>query len=146
MEKDFLKSKLHERNKRITPQREAVYNALINNINHPSAEEIYKEIINKYPNLSLATVYQILNMFENELGIVKSIIVENIKHYEINSQFHIHLICPECNQIKDIYSDKIKSFWENLTDELQIKPKDQTIKIYQICAVCSKKLNIIDRI
>jgi len=140
MEKDFLKSKLHNHNKRITPQREAVYNALLNDKNHPSAEEIHKGIIDKFPNLSLATVYQILNMFENELSLVKSIIVDNTKHYEIDSQFHVHLICPECNQIRDIYSEKIKSFWENLVHELEINPKDQTIKIYQVCSGCAKKL------
>jgi len=137
MEKDLFRKKLRKYKKRITPQREAIFNALFNSKDHPSAEEIHNEVLLKYPNMSLATVYQILNLFENELNMIKSITVNNTKHYEIDSKFHIHVVCPKCGEISDIYSDKIKSFWNNLIKELDLNPKDQTIKIYQLCKNCS---------
>lgn len=140
MEENFLKSKLHQYNKRVTPQRMAVYKVLKENKNHPSAEEIHQKIVEEHPNISLATVYQILNLFEDDLSIIKSISIEHTKYYDIDSDFHIHIICPKCEKIKDIYSDKIKIFWEKLVKELKIKPEDQIIKIYQICAQCSKKI------
>ncbi|MBD3213389.1 MAG: transcriptional repressor [Candidatus Lokiarchaeota archaeon] len=136
---DILKSKLKEHNKRITPQRIVVYNTLKESKIHPNAEELHQEVIKKHPNISLATVYQILNLFEEELGIVKSMSINHIKHYDIRSEFHIHIICTKCGKIEDIYSDKIKLFWENLIDELDLKPEDQIIKIYQVCSTCSKK-------
>ncbi|TFF89939.1 MAG: transcriptional repressor [Promethearchaeota archaeon] len=137
MEQDLFRSKLHKHKKRITPQREAVYKALMDSKNHPNAEEIHKKVSLKFPNVSLATVYQILNLFENDLNLIKSINVDNTKHYEIDSKFHIHLVCPQCGEISDIYSDKIKFFWKNLIKELDLNPKDQTIKIYQICKNCT---------
>ncbi|TXT64355.1 MAG: putative Peroxide operon regulator [Promethearchaeota archaeon] len=139
---DILKSKLKEHGKRITPQRIVVYNTLKESTIHPNAEELHQEIIKKHPNISLATVYQILNLFEDELRIVKSISTNHIKHYDIRSEFHIHTICPKCGEIEDIYSDKIKLFWENLIEELRLKPEDQIIKIYQVCSACSKKKEI----
>lgn len=140
MENNFLKTKLHEHKKRITPQRLAVYKALKESEKHPSAEELHKVIVEKNPSISMATVYQILNLFEDKLGIIKSMSINHIKHYEIRSEFHIHIICTQCGKIDDIYSDKIESFWENLINELKIEPEDQIIKIYQICSECSKKI------
>jgi Fur family peroxide stress response transcriptional regulator len=139
MDREFLSKKLHENKKRITPQREAVYLTLLKMKNHPSAEEIHKQLLNKYPNISLATIYQILNLFENELGIIKSITVEQTKHYELDSKFHIHIICTNCDKIVDIYSEKIKDFWEKVISNLNIHPEDQIIKIYQKCERCAKR-------
>ncbi|TXT58718.1 MAG: putative Peroxide-responsive repressor PerR [Promethearchaeota archaeon] len=139
MGENVLKRKLHDHKKRITPQREAVYSALKNSESHPSAEEIHNKILNKHPNISLATVYQILSIFE-EIGIIKSLTVDNTKRYEIDSRFHIHIICPVCEKIDDLYSIKIKAFWQNLLDELEINPEDEEIRVYQTCAECLNKL------
>ncbi|MBD3196335.1 MAG: hypothetical protein GF317_14850 [Candidatus Lokiarchaeota archaeon] len=140
MEIDLLKEKLHKKDKRITPQRMAIYKTLLENKNHPTAEEIHKIVTEQFPNISLATVYQILNMFEEEMSIIKAFTVDHKKHYEINHNFHIHILCPKCENISDVYSDKIEKFWQNLINELKIKPEDQTIKIFEICDDCRKNL------
>ncbi len=41
---------------RITPQRHAILEYLINSMSHPTADEIYKSLEGKFPNMIVATV------------------------------------------------------------------------------------------
>ncbi|GAA3331590.1 hypothetical protein GCM10020331_088800 [Ectobacillus funiculus] len=55
---------------RITPQRHAVLEYLVESMAHPTADEIYKALEGKFPNMSVATVYNNLRVFK-EVGLVK---------------------------------------------------------------------------
>lgn len=48
---------------RITPQRHAVLEYLMQSMKHPTADEIYKALEDKFPNMSVATVYNNLRVF-----------------------------------------------------------------------------------
>ena len=45
---------------RATPQREFVYNVLLDQRDHPTADEVYARVRNNLPTISLATVYNCL--------------------------------------------------------------------------------------
>ncbi len=55
----FIK-KCREYRLSLTPQRIAIYKALIADDSHPSPEKIYKKIKPDFPTISLATVYKTL--------------------------------------------------------------------------------------
>ena len=57
---------------RNTKQKELVLEILKSSYNHDSANEIYEQAKKSLPNISLATVYRILNDFV-ELNLVKKI-------------------------------------------------------------------------
>ena len=42
---------------RITPQRHAILEYLVESMTHPTADDIYKALEGKFPNMSVATVY-----------------------------------------------------------------------------------------
>ena len=70
---DHLKDALEMLKKssvRITPQRHAILEFLIHSMSHPTADEIYKALEGKFPNMSVATVYNNLRVFR-EVGLVK---------------------------------------------------------------------------
>ena len=54
---------LKETGVRITPQRHAILEFLINSMTHPTADDIYKALEGKFPNMSVATVYNNLEYF-----------------------------------------------------------------------------------
>jgi Fur family peroxide stress response transcriptional regulator len=62
--------KLKEANIRITPQRYAILEYLIENHSHPTADEIYRALEERFPNMSVATVYNNLRLF-TEIGFVQ---------------------------------------------------------------------------
>ena len=53
--------KLKQIGLRVTPQRQAILELLEGNRFHPSAEDIYHEVLKKYPQISFATVYNTLS-------------------------------------------------------------------------------------
>jgi len=59
-----------EKKLKITPQRVAVYEVLLKSKEHPTVEEIYNQIKEKYPYVSMATVYRTVEILEN-IGINK---------------------------------------------------------------------------
>lgn len=135
MSKETLKVLFKKKGLRITPQRLAVFEAIINNRNHPSTEDIFNIVNKKFENISISTVYQILHLLE-ELGVITHIEIDGIQRYENQPEFHIHLICPKCNEIEDLSSNKINKFWDLAMEELEIEPITQEILVFRYCKKC----------
>src|SRR5699024_7425774 len=57
---------------RITPQRKAVLNFLVESEVHPTADDIFQSLSGDFPNMSVATVYNNLKLFK-QTGIVKEL-------------------------------------------------------------------------
>lgn len=57
---DALAQKLADSGLRNTPQREVVYQALLNKRDHPTADEVFARVRPELPGISLATVYNCL--------------------------------------------------------------------------------------
>ena len=68
---------------------------------HPCAEDIYKAVKKKLPNISLGTVYRVLNNFK-EKGEILEIPFE-VAHYDGDTSSHAHFICEKCKKIFDIF-------------------------------------------
>lgn len=66
-------SQLKSSGVRITPQRHAVLEYLMQAMTHPTADDIYKALEGKFPNMSVATVYNNLRVFQ-QIGLVLSLI------------------------------------------------------------------------
>ncbi len=57
---DTLAQKLADSGLRATPQREVVYNVLLQKRDHPTADEVFARVKSERPTISLATVYNCL--------------------------------------------------------------------------------------
>ena len=62
-----LTALLRQNGYKVTPQRLAVYEALANTKQHPSAEMLFGTLQPKYPSMSFATVYKTVEIL-NKLG------------------------------------------------------------------------------
>lgn len=100
-----ITNKLTEKGLRITPQRVAIFEAILKLDNHPTAENIIEYIKKKYANISTGTVYKVLDSFvENHL--LKKVKTENgTMRYDPLLSNHHHLFCTETNKIVD-YEDR----------------------------------------
>jgi Fur family peroxide stress response transcriptional regulator len=99
-----ITAKLIEKGLRVTPQRVAIFEAIIKLDNHPTAENIIEYIKKKHPNVSTGTIYKVLDSFvENKL--LKKVKTENgIMRYDPFLLSHHHLYCAETDKIVD-YKD-----------------------------------------
>jgi Fur family transcriptional regulator, peroxide stress response regulator len=100
--KEDLIGQLKEKGLKITPQRLAIIDALVENRRlHPGANLIYTEARKKAKRVSLSTVYATLKEF-SEKGMVKQLEFDRMENrYEGNLSEHINLICKRCGAIID---------------------------------------------
>lgn len=100
-----LANQLSEKGLRVTPQRIAILGAILELNNHPTAEHIIEYIKRNHPNISVGTVYKVLDSFV-ENGLLKKVKTENgIMRYDPLQSNHHHLYCKETDRIED-YEDK----------------------------------------
>jgi Fur family peroxide stress response transcriptional regulator len=92
--------RLRERGYRFTPQRMAIVQAILESRNHPSAEEIYRQVSAVFPMISLATVYKTLEVLK-DIGEIAELSVGGRTRYDGNPQPHIHLVCERCHSVTD---------------------------------------------
>ena len=94
-------SKLRERGSRITSHRLALLRLLAVSEGHPNATQLYEQLRQQFPTISLATIYKTLTLLK-EAGQVFEIDLHIDSHYDGNKPYpHPHLICTRCGSIQD---------------------------------------------
>jgi Fur family peroxide stress response transcriptional regulator len=90
-----------------TIQRVIILEELMKSKMHPTVDGIYSKIRTKFPTLSLATVYNTLEILERH-KLIRSIKVES-EHtrYDYAYDDHIHLFIKETNEIIDFYDEEV---------------------------------------
>ena len=133
---DQITAIFKEKKLKLTPQRLAVYNYLMNTTAHPSADAIYTDIHIQYPTMSLATVYKALKTLV-EVGLVQEINVgEGNFRYDGNSSPHPHLQCLKCGKVDDfneLILDNLNSLAQANTDYKIVSNK---VYFYGYCKNC----------
>ena len=119
-----------------TPQRTAIYQALVRSTAHPTAEDLFAQVSPTFPMLSLNTVYYTLGVLRTA-GLVQEV---NIGHdrarFDANLSPHDHVICQECQDILDVMDPRL-----NRLASPSGLPKDFEITSYQVafrgyCGTC----------
>ncbi len=107
-----IRNKLLEKKLKVTPQRIAIFEAIIKLNNHPTAENIIDYIRKNNPNIATATVYKVLDaLMESEL-IQKVKTDKDIMRYDAIMEKHHHLYCSESDRIEDYYDAELnESDW-----------------------------------
>jgi len=125
-----FRDKLQEKGLKVTPQRVAIYEAIIKLNNHPAAENVIDYIKKNHPNISVGTVYKVLDsLVENEL--LKKVKTEkDIMRYDAVLSNHHHLYCAETDRIEDYEDEKLNKFINEYFKKNKVKNfKVQDIKL-----------------
>jgi Fur family transcriptional regulator, peroxide stress response regulator len=122
----------------VTPQRLAVYRAVLEAADHPTPEALYRHVRSSMPSLSLATIYKVLDAL-TKLGVVKEVHVsDDSKRYDANLDKHHHLVCTRCKQVLDLYSEHFDSL--PLPKRLSgFVAQSVSVQVLGLCATCTKK-------
>ena len=93
---------IHERGFRMTGQRRAVFDALMDKRDHPTAVEVFMRVKTQVPSISLATVYNCLETL-TACGLVRAVNHEREpSRFCPNLEEHAHLFCEGCNGVMDV--------------------------------------------
>lgn len=87
---------------RMTRQRRVVYDVLIEDLDHPTAGEVFIRSKERMPGISLATVYNCLETL-TQVGIVRQVNVDrDASRYCPNLAPHAHFFCSKCQKVFDV--------------------------------------------
>ncbi|MCI0748212.1 MAG: transcriptional repressor [Verrucomicrobia subdivision 3 bacterium] len=97
-----LGERLAARGLRPTVQREHVYRVLLQDRDHPTAEQVFMRAKKGMPDISMATVYNCLDALV-KCGLVKEVNVDRAAmRYCPNMHEHWHFRCDNCGAVYDI--------------------------------------------
>ena len=127
---------LKEHGLKATFQRMTILSA-IEKMGHANVDEIYEEVRQTHPTLSLATVYKnIVTMVEQGV-LVEVPIVGKKSKYELKKSEHLHLVCTECGSVRDQALDEILAEDTNkIAQNSSFALKERQLNLYGICHEC----------
>ena len=141
MKNQALIPKLREKGFKVTPQRIEICKFILSSKDHPTVDQVYKEVQKKHPTLSLATVYQTLHLL-TEIGMLQELgFNDGISRYEPDNSPHINIVCKNCGKIQDYRSESVRKFLSQLTVELKRTLIGQHLEVYTYCDECKKSYN-----
>lgn len=137
-----LKEDLREKGYKLTPQRRAIVDTIVNNEGcHLTVEEIYDEVKKDCPEIGLATVYRTIVLLE-EMGIIYKLdLNDGCSRYELvhedEAHRHHHLVCNKCGKVIEVEGDLLESLEDKIEKTYKFKIKDHSVKFFGICEDCS---------
>jgi Fur family peroxide stress response transcriptional regulator len=121
---------------KVTVQRLAICKFILSRNDHPTTEAIYQELREKYPTISLGTIYKTLHLLK-ELGLIQELgFNEGSIRYDPYMEPHINMVCLKCGKICDYKDEKVKELWSKIIFDIGIEPKGQRIDLYYECDDC----------
>ena len=101
---------------------------------HISAEDLYKRLLEIGEEIGLATVYRVLNQFD-DAGIVTRHHFESGKAvFELSTQHHHdHLVCLSCGKVIEFTDDVIEKRQIEIAKKHNIKLTNHSLYLYGQC-------------
>lgn len=115
----------------VSAPRLAIASFVMNTKSHPTADEVKEQVEKFFPTVSLATVYNTLNLFV-EKGLLRTLKDQDsgTVRYDCNTEPHFHFIDEESGKIYDISEELVKVSTNSkvLTNEFEVSSVDVTLR------------------
>lgn len=122
---------------KVTPQRIAIVEELYKN-GHMNIDELYRNLLSKFPSISLATIYKNINSMVEKLFLSEVKIPESKSVYELTKTEHAHMVCSSCGSICDIMLD-VSSIVHEASTLTDFKIDSTNIVLNGTCGKCCNK-------
>ena len=136
---DGFEARCRKHGLKLTPQRIAIYKALISTDSHPTADEVCQKVREEISNISLDTVNRTL-LTLTEIGAAFQ--VEGTgqpRRFDGGLEDHQHFLCIKCGRVIDFKHDALGNI--HIPDELQGKFQilRKTVYLEGFCNECAEK-------
>ena len=134
---------LTEKKYRKTPERYAILNLIYSSHQHFDMESLYKLMTKQNFRVSRATLYNTMQILVECNLVLKHQFGKNLSFYEraYNNELHHHLICTNCNTIREYKNAELKSVIQNRKIK-NFTPSHYSLNVFGICNSCAKRFKI----
>lgn len=131
-----LKSALEASGHRHTAQRAAIYRYLRSVTTHPTADEIFTQVREVLPDISLATVYKALEAFV-EAGVARKLALGGgPARYDGRTDDHDHVRCLRCGMVRDVVGAHDTEMIQGLRSDDGFEIIDYRLELIGYCPNC----------
>ncbi|MBI9097891.1 MAG: transcriptional repressor [Spirochaetaceae bacterium] len=123
---------------RNTEQKSVILEVLQTHKDHPTADQLYSEVRERLPKISLGTVYRNLEKLSSSGVIMKLELGGNQKRFDPNPMDHYHFRCITCSSIEDLPQD-LKVDLPDINSETRSNRVilGTTLEYYGYCEECA---------
>ena len=122
--------------KRKTVQNSVIFSTVNRLGNHPTAEEVYNEVVKDCPSVSRGTVYRNLNRLVQEGKIGKPDLPVEPERYDHRTLSHYHVKCDKCGRLFDVDMDRIPGLEKQIKNHNGFLFTDYDILFKGVCPDC----------
>lgn len=132
---------MREAGYKVTPQRKEILSYLIGHETHPTAEMIYQDLQAQDKNISLATIYNTIEMLlKTRLVLAIDSETDGKRHYDYFGHPHYHAICTNCGRIVDGTEFDLSNLPNIAANETGYLVKAYEVTVKGLCPECQLKL------
>ena len=132
-EKNTIEFRCAQNGMRMTEQRKIIAKVLSSSKDHPDVEELYQRSAKIDKNISLATVYRTVKLFEDAGILEKHEFKDGRSRYEKTPEgHHDHLIDIDTGDVIEFQSEEIEKLKKKIAQQLGFDIIDHRLEIYAI--------------
>jgi len=125
---------------RLTPQRLAVLEVIKAGPGHMSVNDVLARVRVHYPDLTVPTVYRILQWLKSVNLVAETDLGEDCHVYEyIADHHHHHLICVRCRHVIDLPQSFLDTIGEQMRQQYGYVPCLEHFGLWGICPACQDR-------
>ena len=121
---------------RNTRQLKLIWHAVKDDKSHPTAEQIYRRVRQKLPNISLGTVYRNLQKLVATQKL-QVLMLGRSQHFDPLVSRHQHFICEACDRVFDVFVEAPREITPAKLPEEGFKVTSHHLAFYGTCKNCS---------
>lgn len=130
--------RLREWGVRVTPQRLAIAEAVLNSVDHPSVQQIYERVQDHFPSMTLATIYSTLDVLKRS-RLIQELPFPQFSRYESNLEPHVNLVCIQCGNVMDASAgaETVVRLREQVASQANFRVAWQRVDFHGWCRSCA---------
>ena len=128
-----LEALCHEKGLRITDQRRVIARVLSEAHDHPDVEAVHRRATTIDPNISIATVYRTVRLFEEAGILAKHDFGDGRARYEETpDEHHDHLIDIQSGKVVEFHNDEIEELQRKIAERAGYRLVGHRLELYGV--------------
>lgn len=120
-------------------QRDSIKEFLAARKDHPTADVVYMNVRQSFPNISLGTVYRNLTLLADIGEIARLRVGDGVDHFDYDTSPHYHFVCCECGSVTDLNLPVADQITRDVQETFDGEIKGQVTYFYGRCSNCIPK-------
>lgn len=105
---------------------------------HFTADDVYRQLMDKGDNVGIATVYRILMQLAEVSFLRKSSFDQDKAVFELElGRHHDHMVCVYCGKVQEFFDSVIEDQQKAIAQKYQFELLEHSMALYGVCSASS---------